>query len=125
MSRNVISTNKLAPAVGPFSAAVAAGDLLFLSGQVAQDPATGKLIAGDVAAQTERVFENAVLLLEAAGKSLSDVMKVTVFLTNMAEFSIMNEVYGRYFEKPYPARTTVAVVALPLGALVELDIIAL
>jgi 2-iminobutanoate/2-iminopropanoate deaminase len=124
MSRNAISTNRIAPVVGPFSAAITAGDLLFLSGQVAQDPATGKLIAADVATQTERIFENAVLLLEAAGKNLSDVMKVTVFLTNMAEFSAMNEVYGRYFDKPYPARTTVAVVALPLGAFVELDIIA-
>ena len=123
MTRDVISTNKIAPPVGPFSAAVIAGEFLFLSGQVAQDPTTGKLVVGDVAAQTERVFENVSLLLEAADKTLAEVMKVTVFLTNMADFSAMNEVYGRYFDKPYPARTTVAVAALPLGALVELDIV--
>ena len=124
MSRTAISTEKIAAAVGPFSSAISTSHLLFLSGQVAQDPGTGKLIAGDVASQTERIFENASLLLEAAGKSLADVVKVTVYLTDIAKFPAMNDVYGRFFDRPYPARTTVAVVALPLGAQVELDIIA-
>jgi 2-iminobutanoate/2-iminopropanoate deaminase len=119
-----LPTDKIAAPVGPFSAAVSIGNLLYLSGQVAQDPSTGKLIGGDVAAQTERIFQSAELLLEAAGKSLADVVKVTVFLTDIANFPAMNDVYGRYFEKPYPARTSVAVVALPLGAQAELDIIA-
>jgi len=124
MTRTAVTTNKIAPPVGPFSPAVIGGPLLYLSGQVAQDPETGKLIIGGVGPQTERIFQNVVSLLAAADKDLSNVVKVTVFLTDIAAFSEMNEIYGRYFEKPYPARTTVAVTALPLGANVELDIIA-
>lgn len=124
MTRTAITTEKIAPAVGPFSAAVVASPFMFLSGQVAQDPDTGKLIAGGVGVQAERIFQNVALLLAAAGKDFSNVVKVTVFLTDILSFSEINEIYGRYFERPYPARTTVAVSALPLGANIELDIVA-
>jgi len=97
---------------------------LFLSGQVALSPMTGQLIAGDVAAQTEQVLQNLRRLLEAVGKSLADVARVNVYLTDMKDFAHMNAVYARHFEAPYPARTTVAVSALPLGAAVEIDLIA-
>jgi 2-iminobutanoate/2-iminopropanoate deaminase len=124
MTRTEILTNEIAQPVGPFSAAVATGQFLYLSGQVAQDPSSGKLVAGGVAEQTEQIFKNAAAILRAAGKDLSHVVKVTVFLTDIGEFAKINEIYGRHFDKPYPARTTVAVVALPLGAQVELDMIA-
>jgi len=124
MARTAITTDKIAKPVGPFSPAIRAGDTLYLSGQVAQDPATGKLIAGDVAAQTERIFRNIEATLQAAKLSLENVVKVNVYLTDMANYAAMNEVFGRQFSTPYPARTTVAVVALPLGGLVELEVIA-
>jgi 2-iminobutanoate/2-iminopropanoate deaminase len=122
--RQPIVTARIAPAVGPFSAAVRDGDAVYTSGQVAQDPETGKLIEGGVDAQTARIFENLTALLAATGKTLADVFKVNVFLTNMKDFSAMNEVYARQFEAPYPARTTVAVLALPLGATVEIEVVA-
>jgi 2-iminobutanoate/2-iminopropanoate deaminase len=103
---------------------VRVGELLLLSGQVALDPKTGKLIDGDVAAQTAQALENLRTLLGAAGKSLADVARTNVYLTDMKDFARMNAVYARYFEAPYPARTTVAVAALPLGAAVEIDLIA-
>jgi 2-iminobutanoate/2-iminopropanoate deaminase len=124
MTRNEIVTNEIAQPVGPFSAAVTTDQFLYLSGQVAQDPSSGKLVAGGVAEQAEQIFKNVAAILRAAGKDLSHVVKVTVFLTNIAEFAKINEIYGRHFDKPFPARTTVAVVALPLGAQVEFDIIA-
>jgi 2-iminobutanoate/2-iminopropanoate deaminase len=124
MTRNEIVTNEIAPPVGPFAAAVTTGQFLYLSGQVAQDPSSGKLVAGGVAEQTEQIFKNATAILRAAGRDLSNVVKVTVFLTDIAEFSKINEIYRKHFDMPYPARTTVAVVALPLGAQVEFDIIA-
>jgi 2-iminobutanoate/2-iminopropanoate deaminase len=124
MTRNEIVTNEIAQPVGPFSAAVTTGQLLYLSGQVAQDPISGKLVAGGVAEQTEQIFKNAAAILRAAGKDLSHVVKVTVFLTDIAEFAKINEIYGRHFDRPYPARTTIAVVALPLSAEVEFDMIA-
>ena len=124
MARTAITTDKIAKPVGPFSPAIRAGDTLYLSGQVAQDPATGKLIAGDVAAQTERIFRNIEATLQAAKLSLENVVKVNVYLTDMTNYAAMNEVFGRQFSAPYPARTTVAVVALPLGGLVELEVIA-
>jgi 2-iminobutanoate/2-iminopropanoate deaminase len=124
MARTAITTDKIAKPVGPFSPAIRAGDTLYLSGQVAQDPATGKLISGDVAAQTERIFRNIEATLQAAKLSLADVVKVNVYLTDMTNYAAMNEVFGRQFSAPYPARTTVAVVALPLGGLVELEVIA-
>ena len=124
MRREIITTDRIAPSVGPFSATVRAGDLLFLSGQVALDPATGKLVTGDIGAQTEQIFANISAVLEAAGKSFDDVMKTTVYLADMKDFGAMNTVYARYFETPYPARTTIEVAGLPLGAAVEIEVVA-
>ena len=106
------------------SAGVRAGGLLFLSGQVGLDPATGKLVAGDVVAQTEQVFRNIAAVLEVAGKSLADVVKANVYLADMQDFATMNAVYARHFEAPFPARTTIQAARLPLGALVEIEIVA-
>lgn len=123
MTRETYTADKIAVPVGPFSPAVRAGEFVYLSGQVAQDPATGRLIAGDVTMQTEQIFKNLEAVLHAAGKTFADVIKATVFLTDMRDFSVMNALYGRYFEAPYPARTTVAVAALPLDAAVEIDLV--
>lgn len=124
MRRQGINSPDLAQPVGPFSHLVDAGASLFLSGQVAQDPETGKLIEGDVAAQTERIIENLQAVLKTVGRDLGHVAKVTVFLTDMADFAEMNAVYARHFDSPYPARTTIAVKALPLGARVEMECVA-
>jgi 2-iminobutanoate/2-iminopropanoate deaminase len=124
MARQAITTDKIAKPVGPFSPAIRAGDTLYLSGQVAQDPTTGQLMPGDVAAQTERIFRNIEAVLHAAKLSLDHVIKVTVYLTDMKDFAAMNEVYARQFSAPPPARTTVAVVAVPLGAQVEIEVLA-
>jgi 2-iminobutanoate/2-iminopropanoate deaminase len=123
VSREAITSNELAPPVGPFSHAVRTGEFVFLSGQVAQSPATGKLVAGDVATQTEQVFQNLRAVLQAAGRTLADVVKVGVYPSDMKDFPQMNSIYERHFKAPYPARTTVAVAALPLGALVEIDLV--
>ena len=124
MTRNPVTSEKLATPVGPFSLAVRGGDALFVSGQVAQDPATGALIDGDVARQADQVLRNLAAVLEAAGKDLGDVVRVGVYLTDMGDFAAMNEVYLRHFQAPYPARTAIGVAALPLGAAVEMDAIA-
>ena len=124
MRREIITTDRIAPSVGPFSAAVRAGDLLFLSGQIALDPASGKLVAGDIGAQTEQILANISAVLEAAGKSFDDVIKTTVYLTDMKDFGAMNTVYARYFQTPYPARTTIQAAGLPLGAAVEIEVVA-
>ena len=124
MPREAIQSDELAPPVGPFSPAVRSGDFIFLSGQVAQRPADGTLVTGDVAAQTEQIFHNLDAVLRAAGRSLADVVRVGVYLTDMKDFSTMNAVYARHFDAPYPARTTIAVAALPLGASVEIDVVA-
>ena len=124
MRREIITTDRIAPSVGPFSAAVRAGDLLLLSGQVALDPATGKLVAGDIGAQTEQIFANISAVLDAAGKSFDDVMKTTVYLADMKDLGAMNTVYARYFQTPYPARTTIQAAGLPLGAAVEIEVVA-
>jgi 2-iminobutanoate/2-iminopropanoate deaminase len=121
--REQITTDKIAGPVAPFSAAVRLGGLIFLSGQVGQDPATGALIDGDVVAQTEQIFKNLTSVLEAAGKTLDDVVRVGVYLTDMNDFAAMNSVYGKSFAQPYPARTAIGVAALPLGAAVEIDAI--
>lgn len=118
-------TTALAPkAIGPYSQAIRAGSLLFLSGQVPIDPATGELVKGDIAAQTHRVFQNLGEILKAAGASFNDVVRTTVYLADMNDFGAMNEVYGSYFSAPAPARATVQAARLPKDARVEIDLIA-
>lgn len=123
MPRKGYKCEGIAVPVGPFSPMVGAGGFLFISGQVAQDPGTGRLVTGDVEAQTEQIFKNLEQLLRAAGKGLPDVVRTNVFLANMQDYPAMNAVYGRFFEAPYPARTTIGVAALPLGAAVEMDFV--
>ena len=123
--RDVVSTKDAPQAIGPYSQAIKAGGFVFLSGQIAIDPATANVIQGDVAAQTERVLKNLSAILTAAGTSLERVVKTTVFLKNMSEFAAMNEVYGRFWKSAPPARSTVEVAKLPSGALVEIEAIAL
>ena len=123
MSREGITTPELAPPVGPYSHAVRAGGFVFLSGQIALDSHTGRLVDGDVAEQTEQIFANLSEVLRAVGKSFADVVKTSVFLTDMKGAAAMNAIYARHFEPPYPARSTVAVAALPQGAAVEIDLV--
>ena len=123
MTRETITTDKIALAVGPFSAGVRRDGFTFLSGQVAQDPATGQLVDGDAAAQAEQVLANLASVVQAAGKTLDDVVRVGVYLTDMTDFAAVNSVYAKFFTAPYPARTAIAVAALPLGAAVEMDAI--
>ena len=124
MPRKHIESKRGPAAIGPYSHGVWAGKLLYLSGQTPIDPATGKLIDGDVDAQSMRAFDNLELVLGDAGLSMDDVIKCNVYLTDMADFPAMNEAYSRRFTKPYTARTTVAVAALPLGARVEIELVA-
>jgi 2-iminobutanoate/2-iminopropanoate deaminase len=124
MSRNAIHSDRVARPVGPFSPAVQSGEFLYLSGQVALDPATGRLIEGDTEAQAERILANLEHVLQAAGRGLGDVVRVGLFLTSMEDFAAVNAVFTRRFEPPFPARTTVGVASLPLGARVEIDAIA-
>ena len=123
--REAISTPAAPKAIGPYSQAIRAGGLVFVSGQVAIDPATQQVITGNVGAQTERVLENIGAILRAGGSSLAKVVRSTVFLKNMDDFTAMNEVYGRYFSSVPPARSTVEVARLPKDVLVEIDVIAL
>ena len=123
--REVISTPDAPQAIGPYSQAIQAGGLVFTAGQVAIDPATGQVVSGDVAAQTERVMKNLAAILEAAGSGFEKVVRCGVFLKNMNDFTAMNEVYGRYFGSAPPARSTVEVSRLPKDVLVEIDVIAL
>ena len=123
MARKEISSKHLT-AVGPYSLAVDSDGLIFFSGQIPLNPETGKLIEGDVKIQTEQIFANISNLLADAGLTLDDVQKTTVFLTDMNDFAAMNDVYKNQFSKPYPARSTIGVNALPLGAKVEIEIIA-
>ena len=111
-------------AIGPYSHGVWAGELLYLSGQTPIDPATAKLIEGDVEAQTHRAIDNLELVLQDVGLSLADAIKCNVYLTDMADFPAMNRAYGSRFDAPFPARTTVAVAGLPLGARVEIELVA-
>ena len=120
----IVSTKHAPAAIGPYSQAVVSNGFAFLSGQIPLDPATGNLIDGDVAAQTERVLENLKALLHACGSSLERVVKTTVYLTDMREFSRMNEVYGRYFSENPPARATIQAARLPKDVRVEIDCIA-
>jgi 2-iminobutanoate/2-iminopropanoate deaminase len=113
-----------AAAIGPYSHAVDAGDFVYLSGQTPIDPSTGKLVEGDITLQTEQCFKNLFAVLGAAGLTPEDVMKVNVYLVDMKDFAPMNAVYARQFMPPYPARTTIAVAGLPLGAQIEIEMIA-
>ena len=123
--RQVISTDRGPKAIGPYSQAVRANGLVFLSGQIPLDPNTQQLISGDIAAQTERALQNISGILEAAGSSIGQVIKTTVFLKDMNDFAAMNEVYGRYFTANPPARSTVEVARLPKDVLLEIEVIAL
>ena len=123
--KEIISTESAPGAIGPYSQAIKANGMLFCSGQIPIDPATGEFVSGGVAEQTEQVFKNLIAVLEAGGSSLENVVKTTVFLADMGEFAVMNEVYGRYFDSNNPARATVQAARLPRDAKVEIDCIAL
>jgi len=122
--KNIIKPAKSAPAVGPYNHAVRICSLLFCAGQIPIDPATGNLVAGDIKVQTTRVLENVNAILEDQKLTFANVVKSTVFMTNLADFAGMNEVYAKYFTADFPARSTVQVAALPLGCKVEMDFIA-
>jgi 2-iminobutanoate/2-iminopropanoate deaminase len=126
-TRDVVSTDKAPKAIGPYSQGIKAGDFVFTAGQAGVDPATGKLVEGGIGEQTRQVLKNIQAILEAAGTSLERVVKVGVFLQDMADFQAMNAVYAEFFppDKNPPARTTVQAAKLPLGALVEIDAVAL
>ncbi|MDB6054831.1 MAG: putative endoribonuclease [Verrucomicrobiales bacterium] len=124
MTKTIIKPTGSAPAVGPYNHAVSIGDLLFCSGQIPLDPATGNLVAGGIKEQTHRVLENIRLILIDQKLTFSHVVKATVFMTNLADFAGMNEVYSQYFTGNFPARSTVQVAALPRGSQVEIEIIA-
>ena len=124
MSKQVISTSLAPAAIGPYSQAIRSGNLLFLSGQIPLDPETGKIVEGDAAVQTARVLQNLSAILEAAGSSLGQVLKTTVYLKDLADFAMMNEVYARFFADNSPARATVEVARLPRNVSVEIELIA-
>ena len=122
--KQIIRPAKAAAAVGPYNQAVRIGELLFCAGQIPIDPATGNLISGDIKAQTERVLENIKLILDDQKLTFENVVKSTVFLTNLADFSGMNELYAKYFTVDFPARSTIQVAGLPKGANIEIEVIA-
>ena len=122
--RELVTAAGAARAIGPYSPALKAGNLLFLSGSIPLDPVSGQVVAGDITAQTRRVMDNIKALLEAGGADFSHVVRTTVFMVDLGEFAAMNEVYAGYFSAPYPARSTVQVVKLPKDVRVEIDVIA-
>ncbi len=124
MQKTIIKPAQSAPAVGPYNHAVKVGSLLFCAGQIPLDPATGNLVEGDIKAQTQRVLENVKCILDDQSLTFAHVVKSTVFLTNLADFAGMNEVYARYFTHDFPARSTIQVAALPRSASVEIEVIA-
>jgi len=124
MKLEIISTNNAPAAIGPYSQAVKAGNILFCSGQIPLDPTSGEIVQGDIVAQAERVMENIIAMLAAAGAELTNVAKTTIYLSDMGDFVAVNEVYGRYFSQHKPARSTVAVKGLPRGALLEIEVTA-
>ena len=124
MKKSIIKPSKSPAAVGPYNHAIRVGDFLFCSGQIPLDPASGQLVAGDTRAQTDRVLENIRSILADQSLSFTNVVKSTVFLTNLADFPAMNEVYSTFFKSDFPARSTVQVAALPWGASVEIEVIA-
>ncbi len=124
MPNGIVSTEKAPRAIGPYSQAVVAGDLVFTSGQIPLDPVTQQMVAGDVRAQTERVMDNLAAVLDAAGTGFDNVVKATIFVVDLGDFATVNEVYGKRFPRSPPARSTVQVAALPKGARVEIELIA-
>ena len=122
--RQAVSSDAAPKAIGPYSQAIRAGSLLFVSGQIPLDPETGAMVDGDIAAQTHRVFANLKAILEAAGASFDQVVRTTVYLADMNDFATVNEIYGTYFSSPAPARATVQAARLPKDARVEIDLIA-
>jgi len=123
MTRKVIHTPKAPAAIGPYSQAIGAGGMVFLSGQVGLDPATGQLVAGGFEAEARRVFANLAAVAEAAGSSLATAVRVTVYLTDFGQFAVANRIMQEYFREPYPARVTIGVASLPRGAMIEVDCI--
>ena len=123
--KKIVSTKDAPAAVGPYSQAIRAGSMLFCAGQIPLDPQSGQIVAGDVGAQTKRVMENISAVLRAENLNFSHVVKTTIFLTDMADFQTVNEIYGSYFNENPPARSTVAVSALPKGAQVEVEVLAM
>jgi reactive intermediate/imine deaminase len=124
MPRQAIHSDSAPQAIGPYSQAVRAGNTLYLSGQAPLDPATGALVTGDVAAQATRVFDNLQAVLTAGGATFDDVVRVAIYMTDLGNFGAVNAVMAKYFREPYPARSTIGVAALPKGAAVEIDMIA-
>jgi len=123
MSKIAITSPELTPPVGPFSQAIKVDGFIYFSGQVAQDPTTGKLVTGGIEAETERVFQNLSAVLKAAGKDFGDVVRAGVYLTSMSDYAAVNGIYAEHFTQPFPARTAIGVAALPLGAAVEIDLV--
>lgn len=119
-----ISTSNAPAAIGPYSQAILVGNMLFASGQIPIDPATGDIVEGGIEAQAHQALKNAKNVVEAAGLSLANAVKVTVFMADMADFAVVNGIYAQYFTEPYPARSAVAVKSLPKGALIEVEVIA-
>jgi 2-iminobutanoate/2-iminopropanoate deaminase len=124
MSREIVQTDTAPKAIGPYAQAIKVNGFVYTAGQIPIDPRTGEFVSGGIAAQTRQVLENLKAVLQAAGSSLDNVIKATVFLRNMSEFAAMNEIYGEYLGAAKPARSTVAVSELPRGALVEIDLVA-
>jgi 2-iminobutanoate/2-iminopropanoate deaminase len=124
MSKSVIQTAAAPAAIGPYSQAVRTGSLLFVSGQIPLDPSSGQVVAGGIEAQTHQVLKNLAAILTAAKASLGDVVKTTIFLKDMQQFQVVNEIYGSYFKPPYPARATVEVARLPKDVAVEIECVA-
>jgi len=125
MTRKVVSTDGAPKAIGPYSQGIDSGSLVFLSGQIPLDPATGQMVGGGIGEQTDRILKNLEAVLKASGLTLNHVVRTTVFLVDLGDFAAMNEVYARHFPKDPPARSTVQVAALPKGARIEIDAIAL
>jgi 2-iminobutanoate/2-iminopropanoate deaminase len=123
--KKIISTSEAPAAIGPYSQAVRSGNFLFCSGQIPLDPKSGQIVSGDIATETRRVLDNIGAVLKAEGLAFQNIVKTTIFLTDLGDFQTVNEVYGSYFKQQHPARSTVQVAALPKGAKVEIEAIAL
>jgi 2-iminobutanoate/2-iminopropanoate deaminase len=123
MSKIAITSPELTPPVGPFSQAIKVGGGIYFSGHIGQDPTTGKVVEGGIAAEAERVFQSLSAVLKEAGKGFDDVVRAGVYLTSMSDYAALNGIYTKHFSQPFPARTVIAVAALPLGACVEIDLV--